>query len=678
MAGKFTDSALDEIRARVDIVEFIGARVALKRAGASYKGCCPFHGEKTPSFHVNPARQRYHCFGCGEDGDVFTFLMKLDGLAFMDAVRLLADRAGVALKENVDDTAQVRNRLYALHAELAAFYQRCLRETRAAETARKYLADRGLSDDTVKAFGIGYAPARPRDALVKWGEKYGYGTDLLVAAGALVPPRDASRPDDFYHRFSGRLMFPVCDRQGRVVAFSGRVLDPKAHPAKYVNSPETDIFIKSRVLYALDKAAAKIVKHPRREAIICEGQIDVIRCHACGLETAVAAQGTAFTEEHVALLKRHADSVVLAFDGDAAGGKAALRTGALFLAAEIPVRVAQMPEGEDPDSLLRKQGAAAFRDLLENAVSITQFQVAALRKAEANPDSIDALNRVSRGVIEMLAACSSAVQRSHLTEEAARLLHLPLSAFEEDLERHREHQRQQAAYRASFKAEEPPPDDFAPEEDAPPDLDAPPPPEPPSRTEFLLCEFLVEHEHDAEVLALVEKHLPPELLRHTFTRAVMSAVMGQHRDGGDKVAGLGATVEPEWQTLLGNIIANKQKMMSARERTPLDAAKGLITRLWIDALQQTRDRLDAHAAESDMPRLSLSAQIHRLKSEPWERACQLMMLASLADPAMAYGAAAGRDASGAPVSAHEADSAYAAADPGGLPPSESPPDEMPD
>jgi DNA primase len=684
MSGKFTDSAVEEIRARIDIVEFIGARVTLKRAGAVYKGCCPFHREKTPSFHVNPVRQRYHCFGCGEDGDVFKFLMKQDGLTFMDAVRQLADRAGMALKQDVDYNAQARTQLYALHAELAAFYQRCLGETREAEPARAYLASRGLSDDTVKHFGIGYAPARPRGAIVTWGAKYGYEPDLLVAAGVLVPPKSPDRPDDFYHRFSGRLMFPVCDRQGRVVAFSGRILDPKAHPAKYVNSPETDIFVKSRVLYALDKAAAKIVKHPRREAIICEGQIDVIRCHACGFETAVASQGTAFTEEHVALLKKHADSVVLAFDGDAAGAKAALRTGALFLAAEIPVRVAQMPTGEDPDSFLRKQGAAAFRGLLDNAVSITQFQVEALRQAEANPDSIDAVNRISRGVIEMLAACSSAVQRSHLTEEAARLLHLPLSAFEEDLERHREHLRQQAAYKASFKAEEtgpPPADDAAPGDgawDEPVDLDEPPPPEPPSRTEFLFCEFLVEHEHDEPVLALVEKYLPPELLRHTFSRAVMSAVMGQRDGGGDKLAGLGAIIEPEWQPLLGNIIANKQKMLSAREATPDDAAKDLITRLWIDACQQTRDNLDAHSPDSDLPRLMLSARLMRLRSEPWERACQLMTLDGLATPSsMAYGAA-GRDAAEGAASVHEAGTAYGAAGPGEFPPSEYPPDEMPD
>ena len=300
MSGKVTEQVIEEIRARVDIVELIGARMTLKKSGATFKGCCPFHHEKTPSFHVNPVRQSYHCFGCGEHGDVFKFLMKQDGLAFMDAVKTLADRVGVAIREETDYNAQNRNLLYAIHAELAAFFQRCLKQTREAEAARAYLSGRKLPDEIVERFGIGYALTTPRDATLQWAKKHGYSPEQLVSAGVLSPPNRPDRPDDYYDRFRGRLMFPICDRQGRVVAFSGRILDAKSHPAKYVNSPETDIFIKSRVLYALDKAAAKIVKHPRREAIICEGQIDVIRCHACGFETAVASQiGRASCRERV-------------------------------------------------------------------------------------------------------------------------------------------------------------------------------------------------------------------------------------------------------------------------------------------------------------------------------------------------------------------------------------------
>ncbi len=699
---RYTDAVLDEIRARVDIVDLIGSRVQLKRAGGTYKGCCPFHKEKTPSFNVNPNKQFYKCFGCGEAGDIFTFVMKMEGLQFMDAVQQLADKAGVVLKQEVDPHAQSRSVLYAIHAELAAFYQRCLVETKQADAARKYLASRSLPEEVVKSFCIGYAPGIPRDALLQWAKKHEFTPQQLVDAGILVPPQNPERdPNDFFHRFAGRLMFPICDRQGRVVAFSGRVLDPKSHPAKYVNSPETDIFKKSHILYALDKAAGKIVKHPRREAIICEGQIDVIRCHACGFETAVASQGTAFTAEHVALLKKHADSVVLVFDGDAAGKKAALRTGALFIAAEIPVRVVRLPKGEDPDSFLRNQGAAAFREALEEAVSITAFQVDTLREAEEHPDSIDAVNRISRGVIEMLAVCPSAVQRSHLLEEAASLLHFPLIAFEEDFERFREQARQKAEYVARFKAndekpraQEEPAEGGAGSEERPPDgdgeyvpgdaysvdvgeWDAPPPPEPPSKTEYELCEFLMEHEHDREILLLMKAYLPLDILRHVFTRTVVGAILEQFDSGGDKVAELGQMIQPEWKELLGSIIANKQKMLSAREATALDAAKDLLRRIWIDMCQRTRDNLDAHASESDEPRLLLSCRIVRLRTDPWERAREYMSIDSSKNPLMPSARQrVDPGSAGGPTSVHEADSAYEVPDSGGFQPSELPPDEM--
>jgi DNA primase catalytic core len=701
--ARYTETVLDEIRARVDIVDLIGSRVQLKRAGATYKGCCPFHKEKTPSFNVNPNKQFYKCFGCGEAGDIFTFLMKMDGLQFMDAVHQLADKAGVVLKQEVDPHAQSRSVLYAIHAELAAFYQRCLVESKQAEPARKYLASRSLPEEVVKSFCIGYAPAVPRDAMLQWAKKHDFTPQQLVESGVLVPPKDADKhPDDYFHRFGGRLMFPICDRQGRVVAFSGRILDPKSHPAKYVNSPETDIFKKSHVLYALDKAAPKIVKHPRREAIICEGQIDVIRCHACGFETAVASQGTAFTAEHVTLLKKHADSVVLVFDGDAAGKKAAIRTGALFIASELPVRVAALPKGEDPDSFLRKEGAAAFREILDQSVSITAFQIAALREEEANPNSIDAVNRISHGVIAMLAECPSAVQRSHLAEEAAKLLHVPMSAFEEDLDRFREKAKQKAEYAARFKAEEvqekhdaaarqegvasdderPPEVDgeFHPGDDYVVDVgawDAPPPPEPPSKTEYQLCEFLVEHEHDGEVLLLVRQYLPLEILRHSFTRTVVGAIMEQFQSGQDKVAELGLMIDPQWRELLNGIIANKQKMLSAREATALDAAKDILRKLWIDQCQRTRDNLDAQAKESDTTRLLLSCRIVRLRAEPWERAREFMSLDTTKNPFMrSVRPMAGHGMAGAAASAHEADNASEAHGSDGFQPSALPPDEM--
>jgi DNA primase len=694
MSGKITDPVIEEIRARIDIAELIGARVTLKKSGGTFKGCCPFHREKTPSFHVNPVRQRYHCFGCGEDGDIFTFLMKQDGLTFHDAVRTLAERVGVVIRQDVDYSAKNRDLLYAIHAELAAFYQRCLKQTREAAPARHYLERRKLPGEIVERFGIGYAPTAPHDALTQWAKKYGYTPDQLVAAGILSPPNKPDRPDDFYDRFRGRLMFPICDRRGRVVAFSARILDANAHPAKYVNSPETDIFTKSRVLYALDKAAAKIVKHPHREAIVCEGQIDVIRCHACGFETAVASQGTSFTKEHVSLLKKHADSVVLVFDGDGAGRKAALRTGALFLEEEMPVRVAVLPPGEDPDSLLRDKGPASFRELLENAASITAFQVDTLLHAEERPDSIDAVNRIARDVLDMLAACPSAVLRTRLLQEASARLHLPYSAMEVDLEKHTEALRQ----RTSRESREPRAETGSPRSEAgnpPPGLTPPaadseispfdsPAPEPPSRTEILLCEFLVEHEHDGDVLDQVERHLPLALIPHSFAQSVVSALLAQRRSGGDQLAELCRTTAPEWQPLLGSLLANQQKMLSAREMTKDEAARDLIRALWIMRVKQARGQLPSESiSENDRLRFSLTTLIKTLETQPWEKISRLMTAGAAdalkpgGDPGALWplpGAAA--VAAAAASSARAADTASATDGPEEFPPSEYPLDEM--
>ncbi|MDD4102692.1 MAG: DNA primase [Kiritimatiellae bacterium] len=639
MSGRITEQVIEEIRARIDIVDLIGARMTLKKAGSAFKGCCPFHHEKTPSFHVNQEKQFYHCFGCGESGDVFTFLMKQDGLSFTDAARLLAERVGVVIEEQHDEKTHVRQLLYAIHTELAAFYQRCLRQTKEAQAAREYLAKRKMSDSLIECFGIGYAPAKPKNSILQWASKHNFTPEQLVSAGVLCPPREQSAPDDFYDRFAGRLMFPICDRPGRVVAFSGRLLAERRNAAKYVNSPETEIFTKSRVLYALDKASSHIVKHPRREAIVCEGQIDVIRCHDSGFNTAVAAQGTAFTKEHVSLLKRYADSVVLVFDGDSAGRKAALRTGTLFLEEEIPVRVAVLPKGEDPDSLLRDQGPSVFREALETADSVTAFQIKTFHEDEAQPDSIDALNRITRDVFETLAGCDGAVLRTRLLQEAAELLHLPYSALEQDLEKYRDAARNRAAHAASFKTKD---TTSAPNASAQPDhdldtdegrqddsqldvLSAKPILKPPSTYEQSLCELLVEHEHDLAVLGLVEEFLPEHMIEHPFAKLLVRTLAEQRRTGEDLLAKLHQTAAPCWLPLLEGLLTHKHKMLGAKEMTKEDAARDLITRIWIARIKQKRDSISpSSTAETDAQRLTLSTLMKKLEMLPWESACLMM------------------------------------------------------
>ncbi|MGI6099312.1 MAG: DNA primase [Kiritimatiellia bacterium] len=637
MARRVTAETLEEIRQRIDIVDLIGSRITLKRSGSTFKARCPFHKEKTPSFHVNPVRRTYHCFGCGAHGDIFKFLMESDGMTFMDAVRTLAERAMVPLDTQVDYEAASRKALYTLHDELAAFYQRCLRDHSSAGDARRYLASRKLDSVIVERFGIGYAPRIAR-TLERWAAKHGYDIEQLVTAGLLVPPREIDRADDYYDRFRGRLMFPIRDATGRVVGFSGRILDPKASPAKYVNSPETPIFQKGRILYALDLARASIVRHPRREAILCEGQIDVIRCHACGFDTAVAAQGTAFTEEHARLLKRYADSVVLVYDGDAAGRKAAVRTGQLLLAAGLPVRAVLLAEDQDPDSLLRDQGPEGFQQLIDQAESITAFQIATLQAQEPDPTTVDAIARISGQVLELLVDCPKAVLRSHLLQEAAVRLGLPVSALEEDLEK--AISRRQAAV---INAPSPAPAARAvpahPADDLPPDVMEPLPPRgavqasaatavpkpsaaarPRHSPAFSLCALLLHHAEDAEAVDLVRTWLPPVLIEEEPARIIISAAIEGHELGEDRLSKLATEGTEEVQRWIAQLARRDVPLLYAQNLTPADAAADMVARIWIDHLRRERQSLDNEDAEQETRRFTLTRLIKALEQNvPWPK-----------------------------------------------------------
>ena len=431
MAKGITEATLEEVKARIDLADLIASYgIQVKTAGASKKACCPFHHEKTPSFNINESRGFYHCFGCGESGDAIKFVQKMDGLTFVEAVKKLAEQCGVKIEEKEDPAAGKRKRLLALMAELAQFYHRCLLSTKMkeADLAREYLKSRDLGDEVQESFLIGYAP-NGASTMMKWAEKYKYTAEEMEEAGVIKPPRGPG--DQGYHRFGGRLMFSIKDKQGRVVAFSGRQLVASKNSGKYVNSPETLIFKKSNVLFGFDKAAGNIAKSAHHEAIVCEGQIDTIRLHVSGFPVAVASQGTAFTEEHVKMLKKVADQVVLVFDDDAAGHKATIRTAGLFLAAEMPVRVVSLPEGDDPDSYLRKHPAEDFQKLLDNAESIMSFQVRAEKAKETNPDSIDAMARITKAVLNTIAQSKNAVIKAGMVGEAAKLLGVPSAALNE-------------------------------------------------------------------------------------------------------------------------------------------------------------------------------------------------------------------------------------------------------
>ena len=437
MAGIIPPEIVEQVRNACDIVDVIGSYVPLKKAGSKFKALSPFQKEKTPSFYVDPSKQIFKCFSSGHGGDVFKFLMILENMTFPEAVRRLAQRAGVVIPEtggSHDPQARGRREeLLALYAAVAAWWQKLLKTDPAAEPARAYLKSRDFPDSLADEFGLGYAP-EGWDTTLKWAQKAGYSLDALET-GKLIAMSESGRKFDF---FRGRLMIPVCNDSGEVVAFSGRLLDPEAKAQKYVNSSETPIFIKSKILFGLNKTKRPIIE--AGSAILCEGQIDLMRCWQKGIRNVVAPQGTAFTDQQARMLKRLAKEVVVCFDADSAGQKAAQRAIEVLLKEDLQIRIARIPKGEDPDSLLRKQPVAVFETILREAKDYTRHLLDTACEEEyiASPRGRGA---VAAKMALVIAKIPNAVQREGFLLEVARRLQVSRSVLEEEVRKAEAQQR---------------------------------------------------------------------------------------------------------------------------------------------------------------------------------------------------------------------------------------------
>jgi DNA primase len=365
--------SLERVKQTADIVEVVSTHTDLRRQGARYVGLCPFHEERTPSFSVEPQEKLYHCFGCGVGGDVIKFVEEKEGIGFAEAVELLADRYGVELEREQEDPRaeakrQRRRRLEQLLDRTAAFYANYLWESTEAAKARDYLAGRGLGEEVLRAFGVGFAPSAWDKILVR-GQRAGFSVEELRGVGLVQRGRSGGE----YDRFRERIMFPIRDRRGRVLGFGGRAMRSD-QGAKYVNTAETDFFHKSQILYGVDRAKAAIAKAGR--AVVVEGYTDVIALHEAGIEEAVGVMGTAITPEQVAALSGMVEEVILALDADSAGQEAMLRAQRVASGRRMRLRVAAMPAGEDPAELMAEpDGPARFRAILEQAEEVTAFQV---------------------------------------------------------------------------------------------------------------------------------------------------------------------------------------------------------------------------------------------------------------------------------------------------------------
>jgi DNA primase len=450
-------SDVDEIKQRIDIVDLVSQHVALKRAGRGYTALCPFHSERTPSFHVDPARQSWHCFGaCGTGGDIFSFIMRKEGVEFREAMSILAERAGVAVHQKRDVQEDTRRaRLYDVNEAAAAFFAAALRDEsgatgRAAGQARAYIAERHLADASIERFQLGYSP-NSWDALLHHLESRGFTPQDAVAAGIAV---EGDRGP--YDRFRHRLMFPIRDDRGRVAGFGGRLLPGDAlgagdgHQPKYVNTSQSPIFDKGAILYALDLAKDAIRTEGR--AVIVEGYMDVIAAHEHGYANVIASMGTALTERQVALLKRHTKDLVLALDADAAGSDATMRGVQVVADAvdhdSIPVadwrgvikhqetigadiRVLTMPEGRDPDDVIRSD-PSVWLQLVDAAKPVLDylFDAVTARHDLTQPRERSA---VSAALLPMVAAVSDKVVQSHYIQQLARIVRTDEATLRSDM-----------------------------------------------------------------------------------------------------------------------------------------------------------------------------------------------------------------------------------------------------
>ncbi len=421
------ESVIEEVQSKLDITEVIGSYITLKRAGRNFKACCPFHHEKTPSFVVSPAKQIYHCFGCGEGGDMISFVMKHENMDFMDALRLLAEKANVRLPE-FKASAGGRNRsfttaLYRINEFAAGYYNALLLRSPKANNARKYLARRELNADSVEKFKLGFA-SDEWEGFLKFARSKGISTATLEKAGLIIPGREKG----FYDRFRNRVIFPIFDLRSKVAAFGGRVIDDSM--PKYMNSPETDIYVKGRHLYGLNFAVNEI--KAKDYVIIVEGYLDLIIPHQKGIKNIAATLGTALTTEQIRLIRRFTSNVVMLYDPDEAGEAASLRGLDLLISEGLFVKIASLPKGDDPDNFVRKHGKEKFLKLVEGADNLFDYKLKLLLR-KFNPVESEGKTKISLEMLPTIKRVENSVLRADYIARLSKALFVTEDALKDEL-----------------------------------------------------------------------------------------------------------------------------------------------------------------------------------------------------------------------------------------------------
>lgn len=585
MAGLIPPHLLEQIRAANDIVDVVGSYLPLKRAGANFVALCPFHREKSPSFNVNPQRQIFHCFGCHKGGDVFTFVREYENIPFMDAVRRLADRASIPLEFENNPAAQqqkhIKEVLWNIHEQITQRWQAALANDAGGQIARDYLQKRGVSDQAAKLFRLGYAPDSWDDT-VNWAKSKGHDPAVVEQAGLIIKKEGTDR---YYDRFRGRLIFPICDEQSRVIGFSGRVLSGDEKTAKYVNSPETPIFTKGKVFFGLDKSKRALLD--AESAVVCEGQLDLISCFMAGIQNVVAPQGTALTADHARILKRYVEEAVLCFDADTAGQNAAIRSLDPLLAAGLAIRVAVVPSGKDPDAFIKENGGEAFREIINKAEGFFDWY---LKRLCATNDTGSDKGRVAvlREFAEALAKTRNAVLVDTHAQKAAQHLGVSPESVRAEFKKTRPIASRTDDDRVETKKE----DEGA---------------QPPSPHETQLLKILVSESTHQQFVAA---HLDPQWLVHPLVKGIVQRCLEQGHEETEHAGALLGLFHDDGaaQQLLSAVLADHRPIPQ-----PEQQLRDVLTHLRNHAINRELQRLTRTLAQPNINDVERLAALQRQK-----------------------------------------------------------------
>jgi DNA primase len=614
---RIPDEKIEEIRSVTDIVEIVSVHVRLKKRGKNFVGLCPFHQEKTPSFSVSPEKQMYYCFGCGEGGNVFTFIMRTDKVSFNEAVQTLAARAGISLPEpGAESTERSGNEpIYRALMIAARFFHSALTSTNQGVFALDYFRKRGFTDATIKQFGLGYAP-RGWESLIQHATGQGVGVDDLEKSGLVIRRDDGTH----YDRLRGRAIFPIFSTTGRVVAFAGRQLYDDDTLAKYINTPETPLYYKSKILYGLSMTRDEIRR--REFALLVEGYTDLISLYQAGIKNVVASSGTALTEDQILLLSRYTPAIVIVYDADSAGSNAALRGVGLILEKGLDVRVVSLPEKEDPDSYIQGYGADAFTDLVDKSVSFIDFMASKLEQ-DGYFGTPEGQAKAVRSIMEILAKIPDELKRNFYIKSLSERYDLYETVLHRELENitRKEKRRQQILSVPSVR------DDLRSEESkSESQTQATDDMIPLPVAESDLLKLLMEPER--EVVEYILSHITVSELRHDEAIRLFEALIKYYRRTGSIDPSVLITNEAfvQYSRLISRLYSERYEISAkwedirgtdefpVRMQMAIDVIRTIKRRNVLERIEQLRKVIKEHENRGE-DSISLTRELHLLQME---------------------------------------------------------------